>query len=467
VTQCVFDAFYSGDLDTAADAAEVLFHAGCSGSGTFVRSFINEAQRTPSTVAVLILGFAGSSVELLEPLVGMYRSEFPEWRVVATVASGLCNDPQAAVAADTQINNIARSLVGARKILVHIMSNNGQGLWASLLHLKGSLLRSRVGAVIYDCAASRSVASVTVEGAAHVGHVILSTVKLPIMQMQIEVDVPARAANGLALSTGEAFSGEAVSSEAVSCEAVNGEVVRTETLSLRNKEAFNGPLQAAVDRLVQRPPEQQVVFWSQQPPRWGEWPAVGPPEAANERNSFSFDAYSTPPVPTLCFTSQEDTIITPAAVEDWACYLKEAHPARDVRVVTLRGTHCMLRRHSATEYLLRVRTLVADARLADEAAPIVLGISAAAAAVAVEAAASPFGELLTATGLQQLTAVDDLMRTLSLDDACALYIAQGRGALISKAKELGVGSLGDRQKLATAVGKYAKQRECATGVPVS
>ena len=150
------NAVHSNDMPTAADAMQALFDLACSGSGTVVWSNSHDPTAT-DPVAVLILGFAGSSVPVLEPLATWYASKYPKWRIVLSTGSGFSTDPMADTHLTAQLDAIVQALAGCKKVLVHACSNNGHGLFAALLHRKRDVLRSRIAAVLYDCCVSMEV----------------------------------------------------------------------------------------------------------------------------------------------------------------------------------------------------------------------------------------------------------------------------------------------------------------------
>lgn len=143
--------------DTLAPA-QVLFQATCSGSGTEV-VVAGNTQDVQPPVGVLMLGFAGSSTRILKIVMdSMYLKHYPGWRVVATTASGLASphgDEHSSAAFSAQMDAIVSGLSGCRKLLVHVMSNNGHGLWGSLLAHRSAQIAPRMGAIVYDCAAAR------------------------------------------------------------------------------------------------------------------------------------------------------------------------------------------------------------------------------------------------------------------------------------------------------------------------
>ena len=429
VTQCTFDAVHANEMDVAAEAISLLFDMSCSSSGTHVHISGSPSGRS----AVLILGFAGSSVpvegkpSVLKPVIDMYEHAYPGWRVIATTGSGLCTDPRALTAFDAQLDKIVQAISGVRKILVHCMSNNGQGLWSQLLHERSAQLHGRVAAMIYDCAAKRNLSrepcdhDEAEQAAEEVARIVSSTVFMPLMSHSIEVMLP------------------------------GPEQIRA---GMRAGDAFRAPILLACRHFAKRKVavgKRSSYFWANRLPSWGEWPAAGDGVA----DVFSYDAYSSPPVPTLCLTGPGDVIITSEDVSDWLAYLRKAAPAREVTLATLKGTHCMLMQAGVDRYVQEVRQLVTAAAMDVDGAPRVLGYEAP-----EEGSMTALGELLAAAGLPELARLESL-RDLPLEDACEIFISGGRTALIAKAKAIGVCRLPDRQSLATAVGKHVKSQALA------
>ena len=72
LTQTMVDSLHNGANSAAADAVEVLFEVTTSGySGTAVNVNAGDASRRPSdasNVAVLVLGYAGSSLQVLRAI---------------------------------------------------------------------------------------------------------------------------------------------------------------------------------------------------------------------------------------------------------------------------------------------------------------------------------------------------------------------------------------------------------------
>ena len=72
----------------------------CSGSGAGIHVHNGEKQ-VPATL--IICGYAGSSLKLLEPLRKQYLESFPELRVVTTTVSGL-SGPEADAVITEQVD---------------------------------------------------------------------------------------------------------------------------------------------------------------------------------------------------------------------------------------------------------------------------------------------------------------------------------------------------------------------------
>ena len=71
--------------------------------------------------------------------------------------------------------------------------------------------------------------------------------------------------------------------------------------------------------------------------------------------------------------------------------------------------------------------------------------------------------LLERANLQPLASVDGLA-SRSLEELCTTYSEKGRTGFISHSKELGVSTLGERQKLASAIAKHVKEMESAVAL---
>jgi hypothetical protein len=190
--QCVVDLMHAGELDAAADMQQTLFDSITSGSGVLVHAETS-GNAAHADVAVLILGFGGSSVGVLQSVVHAYQRLQPTWKYVVTSACGIAFEETDAgrAALDTQLERIIVELAGARKIVAHIMSNNGHGLWGNLLHRKGKAVRPRVGAVIYDCSCpAMHLGSPSNWTGGEIRAVILATVWMQVMALQLQVTDP-------------------------------------------------------------------------------------------------------------------------------------------------------------------------------------------------------------------------------------------------------------------------------------
>ena len=338
VVQAIFDHDEDSEQPgVASDAVGLLFELSCTGSGTLVGT----AGSPSADVGVLILGYAGSSVELLSPLVEVYRrlwasSSTTGVRVVATVASGLCDYEQAVDALDAQCDATVSALAGCESILVHAMSNNGQGLWATLLHRRGAALRDRVAAVIYDCSC-------------HDGQLqhhkweetIMATVLGPILIDQVE----------------------ATDRRGVRVECFD-DAMQTTLLGAARRlshgiQAAEGGAAAATATAAATPASQTTthLFGCATPTFWGSRLRL------DGLGMSDYVAAHEPSVPTLCLTSAGDALIPPAAVQSWARDLTAQCPGRSVQVATLKGPHCQLLQRDGVAFRARIQQFVLETRL--------------------------------------------------------------------------------------------------------
>jgi hypothetical protein len=308
------------------------------------------------------------------------------------------------------------------------MSNNGQGLWASLLHNQGRAFRSRVAAIVYDCAAAHESAKKEPTDPVVTNHridpehrtrVISSTVLMALLAIDIRVRNPAHSAS-------------------------RDEGQGNEAPPILTRNGIREPLNAASRLHAERCGES--FFWAER-------------LSLDGASVFECDAKTSPPVPTLCLTSAQDAIILPEAVEAWAAYLRENRPNRDVRLHRVRGTHCMLHLTDYDAYAAHIKALIEDAAVARRDAPIRLGVN-----TAVDVSdgadggetATPLGVFLQTAGLDALLSLEGL-RVLGLDGLCRLCREAGRTALLARLKQEGVSSLGERQRLANALGKHLRE----------
>jgi hypothetical protein len=144
-------------------------------------------------------------------------------------------------------------------------------------------------------------------------------------------------------------------------------------------------------------------------------------------------------------------------VAEWSAYLEQA--SGGVRKVELTpfpsGTHCMLLQTHPDKYLHALTSLVARAALDQKGAPVQVARPATSDESAD--ATAPLIAALDAGGVGHLAALEGLQR-LGLDGVCELYTELGRPKFLTKCKELGVESLGERQKAASAIARCVKER---------
>ena len=416
LAQLMADAVAAGDQKDGAGAAQVLFDMSCSGSGT--RVTVEEATGSGASCAVLILGYAGSAVNILSSQVRFYQ-KLLGCKVVATVASGLCDDPLAGKSLERQCDQVCTALAGSRKILVHCMSNNGQGLFAVLLHSK-LVLRSRIAAVVYDCAAARvkpageGLEQGIFSNGEQIAHVVKSTVLMPLITNRVTVQAP-----------------DGSTSLTVDGEGGLRAIVDTASRWLGSAMAERAKAGGSANH----------YFWANR-------------QSLDGLGCHDYDATHCPHVPVLCLTSPDDKVITPDAVADWVVFLKRTSGGRrDVRLETApTGSHCMLLQRHEGFYAETIGALVEAAGITDADAPIKVARDEDAVG------ASPLAAALEPAGLAHLAAQ---LGTLSLDECCALYEEGGRTRLLARLKEAGVLSLSERQKAAGAIAKASKERGAA------
>lgn len=111
------------------------------------------------SVSVVILGFGGGTIEVMQPIIEWYTSTYPRWTVAAY--AGPClrewDDEQQRVGSsfDSKMDELEEVIRSSARAVVHVMSNNGHFLWLHLLRRSGELLATRVGVMVYDCGAAR------------------------------------------------------------------------------------------------------------------------------------------------------------------------------------------------------------------------------------------------------------------------------------------------------------------------
>mmetsp|Transcript_4536 Transcript_4536/g.12016 ORF Transcript_4536/g.12016 Transcript_4536/m.12016 type:complete len:451 (-) Transcript_4536:195-1547(-) len=416
LAQILVDAADRDDAEAAADAAQVFFDVCCSGSGTTVASNANDLfQGGTSHVGVLILGYAGSSTTLLNGLCKFYNELFPSWRVVITVANGLATDKGGQRKLDAQLDRTILELAGCRKVLVHACSNNGHGLFALLLHRKGAILRPRIAAVVYDCAASMTGGLGVSEEAD--SHVITSTILMQVITM----DLTLKAADGTTMSIRDKSARMRI-------------LMERGSLALARRSGRTG----------------SKVFWVNR-------------LSFDGGDAFEVSKKLEPHVPVLCLTSEDDTIIPPSSVHAWADLLKTVSGGwRSVTTATLKGTHCMLRQADRANFEAHLRALITEAAIEskDEAIKVarpMKGVEGGDVAGGLSVDAELEG-LLDAVGLISLLELDPI-RTTTLQQVChAFERSGGRTGFMAQCKAWGVTSLGERQKMATAVAKRIKEQ---------
>lgn len=128
-------------------ALRLLFMTSCSNMGADVKVLKEPGAKCP--VGVLVLGFAGANMGMLEMHRKVYTKLQPTWQVVVTTRPGM-SGPRAQRALNARTEEVVAALAGCERLVVHVISNNGHTLWEELM-LAHPELRARTAAMVYDC----------------------------------------------------------------------------------------------------------------------------------------------------------------------------------------------------------------------------------------------------------------------------------------------------------------------------
>ena len=310
--QALVDVVYRHADDEQGSAGfclALLFQLGCNNSGTGL--MIRDGTTEPSSdTAVLVCGFAGSSLTLLNNVDQFYQQQHPEWRLVRAIGVALRGE-DADEAQRKQHDEIARVLADVAHLHVHVLSNFGHQLWVGL-QCAHPELGARVCSCVYDCGADPGKAGAGISSPEQFAYVIVDTVWMCIGFNSVTIT----AHDGSELS---AFTPDALKTPIERAAFALTEGGRHETM-LRTDSTFD-------------------LF---------EW------QAANEAC-----------VPTLCITSPDDRIIKEAGVQSFAAGLRRGHPERRVRVLSLKGAHCQVLNKARVEFTAALQGLWAIAGLTE------------------------------------------------------------------------------------------------------
>jgi pimeloyl-ACP methyl ester carboxylesterase len=412
---------HGGETPMAQFCIHLLVSMCCSCSGTAVH--VHSTSSSPSCCLV-ICGYAGSSLRVLQPLRDMYLAKHPSWRVVTSVKSGLdSTDADAALA--EQVAQIVRAIGSAPRVVVHIMSNNGHGLWWRVLRAAPEL-NTRIRGIVYDCAASRLVEGHRPQSSS-LPSGEESTAACPAASDEDEEGTALAREAQAAVTVATVWMAVMAEDLRFSVESADGTVELSSRSSAELRPAIEAAARAhaATDGIID-------AYWARQ--------CI----LDDGQDVFAWTAAREPAVPTLCLTSERDTIIPSSDVHDWADLLRAAQPARLLRVTELHGTHCQLLVMDGARYAATIEQLVVEAL--DDA-------SAAARAPPPEGSDAAMVELLRASELPHLLGT---LGGLSLAVCQERLAAEGRAKLLAHLKASGVALLAERQKLATAVAKASK-----------
>lgn len=317
--QCIIDL--PVDDEMSKRALSLLFQTGCSNSGTDVKvshPIAPPSGSSPST-GVLILGFAGASMGMIELLGKSYQKWHPTWRVVATTRSGV-SDARAISVREEQLRQIESGLGGCDRILIHAMSNNGFGLWSEVV-ARVPAVCARVKAVVNDCVGPAETAAFPTEAAMQViKQTILSAAFINQLEWTPPHDQPTERELGNLIDA--------------ACRAA------VEDLS--------------DDSLLGR------TFIS---------PIVRP-HLSEGQGAIEWFAEHEPDVPTLFLTASDDIVIPHSHSSTFRDALKAARPQRRLRLERLHGQHVRLIHQSPADFQRHVEALITEAGLTEPAAAL-------------------------------------------------------------------------------------------------
>ena len=139
------------DADDAVGAlcASALAFASSARSGFRVAASAGPEDAAP--VAVVILGFGGSSLPELQGIVDHYANARPRWRRVVAVTPAFA-PPALRGAAEAQIDDVVARCAGAHHVLCHAFSNNGASALGRLIEASPEF-KKRLRGCVFDSAA--------------------------------------------------------------------------------------------------------------------------------------------------------------------------------------------------------------------------------------------------------------------------------------------------------------------------
>ena len=326
--------------DLAAELVTVMFDLANSGSGAEVR------ERSGGTDGlVLILGYAGSSCDLLRAIDASYQRLLPSWTTLTTVSSGMIDHPAASVIVQDQIDALAARVEKFDRVILHSFSNNGIGFFARLMSEWREKLGSKLVGCVHDCGGV-SEDSYCVKGDP------LSVIQARQAQSaegSLAADWPVVVAETLIMS----FMSHDVQLLAADGSKLNSRVAMAALKPLIHKavEAYTVHTNPA------------TVFWlfrvrirllEEDGPN-------APPLTINEAYWRLLQSTVPETVPIQIFTTETDAVVSYAVVKSFENGLRKHMPSRPVELTTLRGSHCQLITISRTAYEAQLEVFLSAA----------------------------------------------------------------------------------------------------------
>ena len=311
--QCIIDMAVDDALSQRAFA--LLFQSACSNSGTDVKVSHAKAVSPAPTTGVLVLGFAGANMGMIDLVGRSYQKAHPAWRVVTTTRSGV-SDPRALSVREQHLREIESCLAGCDRLVVHAMSNNGQALWSELV-ARAPTLCARVRAIVFDCVGPSHAATFPID-AAH--QVVKQTILSAAFVNQLDWRPPEH-------RPGERDLGSLVDAPVAAAVADTSE-------------------SGLIDRTFRSSIVRQMLDVGQDEVTWV--------------------ASAEPSVPTLLLTASDDVVVPYESTLAFRDALIAARPQRPVNLVRVAGQHVRLLQSSMIDTVRHINEHMRSAGLSDD-----------------------------------------------------------------------------------------------------
>ena len=283
-----------------------------------------EREPLDGSVGVLLLGFGGSTLAAMRSYEKHYAERWPSWIVMTHAGPLLAKDPSTilwdiptpedgegpwremeAEATTRALDELMSAVCVCESLVVHVLSNQGHMVWLHLMRREWFALYGKVKAIVFDCAANeRSFFSSGGGSSEHSDAALIDSKSLVAILFGLGIQ---------SFPTG-----------------ISAVLERCSRISLARRMAA------------------------------GDEPGT---RYAAPGHAFDWEAKHEPGVPTLCLTSEDDSVIKAAGVRAFAEKLRAAQPERDVSVEELNGKHVMLAHTDTKNYMDAISRLAVRAAL--------------------------------------------------------------------------------------------------------